>query len=75
LRQLQNEAVSCLGYWEQSKIMKRPIKRWLCVSRILVAIHTTLDKATLRKKGWMFFMAVVGLQMLFLIGSYLLQGS
>ncbi|MDD2946094.1 MULTISPECIES: KGW motif small protein [unclassified Acinetobacter] len=39
------------------------------------AIYTNVDKATLRKKGWMFFMAVVGLQMLFLIGSYLLQSS
>ena len=37
--------------------------------------YTTLDKATLRKKGWIFFMAVVGLQTLFLIGSYLLQSS
>ncbi|WP_252151541.1 KGW motif small protein [Acinetobacter terrestris] len=35
--------------------------------------YTNVDKATLRKKGWMFFMAVVGLQILFLIGSYLLQ--
>ncbi|MGB8694980.1 KGW motif small protein [Acinetobacter sp.] len=38
-------------------------------------IYTNVDKATLRKKGWMFFTAVVGLQMLFLIGSYLLQSS
>jgi hypothetical protein len=37
--------------------------------------YTNVDKTTLRKKGWMFFMAVVGLQMLFLIGSYLLQNS
>ncbi|MGC3820933.1 KGW motif small protein [Acinetobacter sp. G11] len=38
-------------------------------------IYTNIDKATLRKKGWMFFMAVVGLQILFLIGNYLLQSS
>ncbi len=38
-------------------------------------ISTNIDKTTLRKKGWMFFMAVVGLQMLFLIGNYLLQSS
>lgn len=38
-------------------------------------IYTNINKATLRKKGWMFFMAVVGLQMLFLIGNYLLQSS
>ena len=37
--------------------------------------YTTIDKATLRKKGWMFFMAVVGLKMLFLIGSYLFKSS
>ncbi|WP_425915238.1 KGW motif small protein [Acinetobacter sp. TSRC1-2] len=37
--------------------------------------YTNVDKATLRKKGWMFFMAVVGLQMLFLISNYLLQSS
>ena len=37
--------------------------------------YTTVDKATLRKKGWIFFMTVVGLQILFLIGSYLLQSS
>lgn len=33
-------AVSCLGYWEQSKIMKRPIKRWLYASRILMVIQS-----------------------------------
>lgn len=37
--------------------------------------YTTVDKVNLRKKGWIFFMAVVGLQTLFLIGSYLLQSS
>ncbi|WP_252406766.1 KGW motif small protein [Acinetobacter terrae] len=36
--------------------------------------YTNVDKATLRKKGWMFFMAVVGLQILFLATSYFLNG-
>ncbi|WP_257221725.1 KGW motif small protein [Acinetobacter sp. YH12201] len=40
-----------------------------------VVYRANVHKATLRKKGWMFFMVVVGLQMLFLIGSYLLQSS
>ena len=34
-----------------------------------------MDKAAMRQKGWWLFGFVVGLQMLFLVGSYLLQGS
>jgi hypothetical protein len=35
--------------------------------------YTNVDKATLRKKGWMLFMVVVGLQILFLAASYFLN--
>jgi hypothetical protein len=34
-----------------------------------------IDKAAMRQKGWMLFSIVVGLQILFVVGSYLLQGS
>ncbi|EKE22718.1 MAG: hypothetical protein ACD_6C00746G0006 [uncultured bacterium] len=34
-----------------------------------------MDKAAMRQKGWWLFGFVVGLQMLFLVGSYLMQGS
>ncbi|MFZ0022121.1 KGW motif small protein [Acinetobacter sp.] len=34
-----------------------------------------MDKAAMRQKGWMLFGIVVGLQILFVVGSYLMQGS
>ncbi|MCO8091698.1 KGW motif small protein [Acinetobacter pseudolwoffii] len=34
-----------------------------------------MDKAAMRQKGWMLFAIVVGLQILFVVGSYLMQGS
>ena len=34
-----------------------------------------MDKSALRQKGWWIFASVVTLQVLFLVGSYLLQAS
>ena len=34
-----------------------------------------MDKAAMRQKGWMLFAIVVGLQILFVVGSYLMQAS
>ncbi len=34
-----------------------------------------MDRTELRQKGWWLFGFVVGLQVLFLVGSYLLQSS
>ncbi|WP_252720850.1 KGW motif small protein [Acinetobacter variabilis] len=34
-----------------------------------------MDRTELRQKGWWLFGFIVGLQVLFLVGSYLLQSS
>ncbi|MFV5508373.1 KGW motif small protein [Acinetobacter sp. 197] len=41
----------------------------------MIKTFRIMDRATMRQKGWWLFGFVVSLQILFVLGSYLMQGS